>query len=540
MLAFHHFTTSNIKDMRLFCIVPFLLVLAWHLICPAECSHGDEQWLKEVKIIQTWDGLVQQVHNVTSLTLFQKIRLQFSMKRIAKAVETIRMVTPSQNTSASQAILTIKLDLGQYEEVLDLFHQAPQRYAKFFVLFCLCLTSGAITPCSNSWKSVGFAAIHQRAQEGYLKLQHIDQSFKSKHWRDALQDIDDFLSGSNLFTNLILKRAWCSYHLGDYLSSTFTLLDHVYPFHPQHLDTIHLLGLSYYQLGQLQHATHFFEMCLHLIHDHHDCSQYYLKASKLLDFHRRLRIAMEFQSFPLSMAYLQEILAVAALDNPAVAWYAQKQLVKLYIHRQSISEAQKILKTMIQKHLEDPEIYLMQGQVYEVVHDFEQARQAYGQALILAQKNTTQTIWVDPIAELDRNVTSSLSSHLLLARPVKHSLTAWIQRLTQSIGLSTAIRPSVITGETVLHAIHQAMESLEQKESAWQAGHSYFEILSVPRDASVEEIKRAHWEQSNYWNPHLRTVRADQVKAEKMFMLIMEARSVLMDDPNKRSATSPQ
>lgn len=320
-----------------------------------------------------------------------------------------------------------------------------------------------------SYISPELVQLRQDAEACQQALQAAQTAVQQKNWLLARSHYEQALAYSSLSMAIYLQDSWAAYHLSAYEDAVGILQGKVLFTFPTNTEAIYLLSLVYYQTANLPKALEMLRKGIAADPAHADMSELLHKVTKLVDFRAHLQQALDGHAYTVAVSYLRDIFALVSGSNSALAWQTRRQLVEVSLQTKKIIEAHRLLHDMLLANNTDYTLSVLHGQAYELVHDYELARRAYERAA---------------------NLTQTTAQH-----------------------------------EEVAKAISQLLEHVAH----WNEKRTLYDVLCVDSRASEQEVRRAYREQSSFWHPHGRSDKNDKAKAEKMFMLVMEAHNVLVD-----------
>lgn len=214
-----------------------------------------------------------------------------------------------------------------------------------------------------------------------------NRAYDTSKWSLARDFINEAVRFAEASSNLLLKRAWCNYYLGDHYEAIADA-GKVLKFELDSLESLELRGRSYYILGEMDMAMNHYRRGLKLDPEHKNIKDMFRIVKKMQDFEKKADAARNKNDFSEEVNFLRKLIAVDAQHQPTVV-KANMALGKALKQLKQYKEAKEAVKYVLSVNDNDGTAHHLMGQIMMETDEFEPAVHHFKRANELLQNDRT-------------------------------------------------------------------------------------------------------------------------------------------------------
>ena len=214
-----------------------------------------------------------------------------------------------------------------------------------------------------------------------------ENAYARGHWSEAREHFSNAIKYAEHATVLILKRAWCNYHLHEFYD-TIADTGKILKADTDNIEALELRGGAYYILGEIETAMNHYRKGLKYDPEHVGCKGGYRLIKKIQTYMKNAEKANAARDYASAIKHLINLAAV----DPQHRTITPKALLDLAVTYQSNKEY-SLAKDAALKCLEREEgnafAYRILGQVCMETEEYEEAAQRFRKAAELSPGDGT-------------------------------------------------------------------------------------------------------------------------------------------------------
>lgn len=205
-----------------------------------------------------------------------------------------------------------------------------------------------------------------------------DNAYSRNQWVESKELFSQAIQYAENSPGLLLKRAWCSYHMGE-MYEAIADTGKVLKLESDNIVALELRGSSYYVLGELDAAMNHYRQGLKFDPEHNGCKSGYRLVKKIQTLLTKSSKSMSTGDWGAATKHLLSLIE-ADPQHRTVALQAQLDLSSAYRHLKNFKEAKLAAERAIEMDGNNAQAYRILGQVHMENDDFEEAAQKFRRA----------------------------------------------------------------------------------------------------------------------------------------------------------------
>ena len=216
------------------------------------------------------------------------------------------------------------------------------------------------------------------AQSCSTSMRTAEATYAQRNWQVAREHLSEAIKYAEYATSLLLKRAWCNYHLRE-LYDTIADTGKVLKVEAENIEALELRGGAYYVLGEIDTAMNHYRKGLKYDPEHNGCKGGYRLIKKITGFTQKAEKAAAAQDYTSAIKNLLALLGVDP-EHRSIAPKAFLDLANAYKENKQFKEAKEAAEKCLAFNDGNAEAHRTLGHVHMAAEEYEQAAQRYRKA----------------------------------------------------------------------------------------------------------------------------------------------------------------
>ena len=221
-------------------------------------------------------------------------------------------------------------------------------------------------------------SVLEQTEECSRALSEAEYHFSHNNWHVARDLLTNAMRFAELGSAVLMKRAWCNYHLGD-LYECIADAGKVLKIDKDSIAALELRGNAYYVLGELDMAMNHYRQGLKFDPEHAGCKNGHRLVKKIQGFDGKAKKALEAGDFTSAIKHLKGLLGVDPQHNTIVP-RANLDLANAHKQLKQFAEATAAANAVLQRNENNGEAYRILGQIHMEKDEFEEAVRQFRRA----------------------------------------------------------------------------------------------------------------------------------------------------------------
>lgn len=198
-------------------------------------------------------------------------------------------------------------------------------------------------------------------------------SFDRKDWHRARDHFSNAIQYAELAPQLLLRRAWCSYYMGD-MYEAIADAGKALRLETENIPALELRGGAYYVLGEFEMAMNHYRSALKSDPEHKGCKEGYRLVKKITGSLDKASKAMAGRDFNSAIKHFNSVIDIDPQHRMTVP-KSRLQLAEAHMSLKQFAEAKKNAQAAIDFDGNSAEAYRVYGKVHLEAEEFEEAVQ---------------------------------------------------------------------------------------------------------------------------------------------------------------------
>lgn len=223
----------------------------------------------------------------------------------------------------------------------------------------------------------------REAEECGRAITEAEHHYHHQNWHVARDVISSAIRFAESAAPLLMKRAWCNYHLGD-LYECIADAGKVLKLEKDSIAALELRGNAYYVLGELDMAVNHYRQGLKFDPEHAGCKNGHRLVKKIQGFDGKARRALEGGDFAGAIKHLNSLIGVDPQHNTIVP-KANLDLARAHKALGQFAQAKAAAQAVLQSNDGSVEAHRVLGQVHMEAEEWDEAVHQFRRALELSE-----------------------------------------------------------------------------------------------------------------------------------------------------------
>lgn len=206
-------------------------------------------------------------------------------------------------------------------------------------------------------------------------LSHAHKAYDQHDWHNAREAFSQAIRISEQASSLLLKRARCSYNMGEVLD-TIADAGKLLKIESDNMEALELRGNAYYIIGEFETAMNHYRQALKYDPEHHGCKNGYRLVKKVTTALNKGDKAKEKDDFDTCVKHYNTAIDADPEHRTTVPNTFMK-LSSVYMNKNKLKEAQDYIKKAIELDDSNHEYHRQHGHVCMEKEDYDEAIRHY-------------------------------------------------------------------------------------------------------------------------------------------------------------------